>query len=72
MKYAAIICAACAVLLAGCGADTMEAAATAGALKQQELEQGERTRDAARSRIDAATAEMRRRQERTAERVDGY
>lgn len=69
MRYAAILCA---VLLGGCGGDTMEAAATAGALKQQELEQGPRVRAQAQQRIDAATAQMRERQSRMNERVDGY
>lgn len=69
MRYAAMVVA---VLLAGCGVDTMEAAATAGALEQQELEQGERTRADVRERIDAATAGLRERQERMRERASRF
>jgi len=40
--------------LAGCGADTMSAAATSAALKKQELEQGQKTMEQAKQRIDQA------------------
>jgi len=40
--------------LAGCGADTMSAAATAAALKKQELEQGQKTMEQAKEKIDQA------------------
>jgi outer membrane biogenesis lipoprotein LolB len=40
--------------LAGCGADTMSAAATAAALKKQELEQGHKTMEQAKEKIDQA------------------
>lgn len=69
MKYALIVCA---VLLAGCGVESLETAATAAALKQQELEQGERMRSEAERRIDAATAAMRQRQGRMEERASRY
>lgn len=59
-----------AILLAGCGADTMSAAATAAALKKQEIEQGKRTMDTARQRIKAATDQMQEAAKRTAEASD--
>jgi len=40
--------------LTGCGADTMSAAATAAALKKQELEQGQKTMEQAKEKIDQA------------------
>jgi len=40
-----------AVLLAGCGVETASTAATAGALKKQEIEQGRKTMDQMQGRI---------------------
>lgn len=58
-------------LLAGCGADTMSAAATAAAVKKQEVEQGKKTMDHFRQRLDAATAQMQQSADRTAAAADG-
>jgi hypothetical protein len=69
MRYTFILCA---VLLAGCGVESLETAATAGALEQQQLREGERQREAAQQRIDAATESMRRRQERMTERTSRF
>ena len=41
-------------LLAGCGADTMSAAATAAAIKKQELQQGQRTMEQSKEKIGKA------------------
>ncbi len=41
-------------LLAGCGADTMSAAATAAALKKQELQQGQKTMEQSKEKIGKA------------------
>ena len=41
-------------LLAGCGVETAGTAATAAALKKQELEQGKNTMQRAQEKIDAA------------------
>jgi hypothetical protein len=41
-------------LLAGCGVDTMSAAATAAALKKQELQQGQRTMEQSKEKIGKA------------------
>lgn len=40
--------------LAGCGADTMGTAATAAALKRQEIEQGKKTMEHAQQKIAQA------------------
>jgi curli biogenesis system outer membrane secretion channel CsgG len=47
-----------ATLLAACGVETAGTAATAAALKKQELEQGKRTQQNAQQKIDAATKAM--------------
>jgi len=41
-------------LLGGCGADTMSAAATAAALKKQELQQGQKTMEQSKEKIGKA------------------
>jgi hypothetical protein len=41
-------------LLAGCGADTMSAAATAAAIKKQELQQGQKTIEQSKEKIGKA------------------
>lgn len=48
-------------VLAGCGAETAGTAATGAAIKQQEIEQGEKTRARAQQRIDQAVDVMNRR-----------
>jgi hypothetical protein len=47
--------------LAGCGADTMSAAATAGAIKKQEIEQGQKTLEQSKQKIDEALQVSRER-----------
>jgi hypothetical protein len=47
--------------LAGCGADTMSAAATAGAIKKQEMEQAKKTLDQSKEKIDQAMQLQRER-----------
>ena len=41
-------------LFAGCGLDTMSAAATAAAIKKQELQQGQKTMEQAKEKIGKA------------------
>lgn len=53
-------------LLAGCGVETASTAATAGALKKQEVEQGQRTMEQARQKIDAATQQLQQRADQAA------
>jgi hypothetical protein len=47
--------------LAGCGADSMSAAATAGAIKKRELEQGQKTLEQSKEKIDQALQVQRER-----------
>lgn len=49
-----IVASILAALLAGCGVETAGTAATAAALKKQELEQGKNTMQRAQEKIDAA------------------
>jgi len=58
MKIHFVAAALAAAALAGCGADTMSAAATAAAIKKQELEQGQKTLQHAREKIDQATQQL--------------
>jgi curli biogenesis system outer membrane secretion channel CsgG len=52
-----------AVALAGCGVETAATAASAASIKQQELEQAQRTLEQAQQKIDAATRQMQQRAE---------
>jgi hypothetical protein len=52
---------AAAATLAGCGADVATAAATAGQIKKQEIEQGQKTMQQARQKIDGAMQQMQQR-----------
>jgi hypothetical protein len=47
--------------LAGCGADTMSAAASGAAIKKQELEQGQKTLQQSKEKIDQALQVSRER-----------
>jgi hypothetical protein len=47
--------------LAGCGVETASTAATAGSIKKQELEQGQRTLQQAQQKIDGAVQQMHQR-----------
>ena len=53
--------------LAGCGVETATTAATAAAIKKQELEQGQKTMQQMQQKIDAT---MQQAQQRTAESAD--
>jgi outer membrane PBP1 activator LpoA protein len=59
MKNLIVILAA--AVLAGCGVETASTAATAAAIKQQEIEQGKKTMQQAQQRIDAAMQQMQQR-----------
>ena len=58
-----LVAVAVTVMLAGCGVDAASTAATTAALKKQELEDGQRTMQQVRQKIDAA---MQQTQERAA------
>lgn len=47
--------------LAGCGVETASTAATAAAIKKQELEQGQRTMQQAQHKLDGAMQQMQQR-----------
>ena len=51
----------CVAALAGCGVDTMGAAATAAALKKQELEQGKKSMEQYQQKLDQAMQQTERR-----------
>ena len=56
---------ACAfVLLAGCGVETASTAATAGAVKKQEIEQGKKTMEQATSRVAGSMDQAQERLQR--------
>ena len=65
MKTLLLIAASAA--LAGCGLETATTAATAAAIKKQELEQGQRTMQQAQQKIDAAMQQVQQRAGSTAE-----
>lgn len=68
MKQALIVLAV--VLLAGCGADTVSSAATAAALKKQEVEQGKKTMDRVQQRINAAMQQAQQNAQHAADAAD--
>jgi hypothetical protein len=49
--------------LAACGVDTASSAATAAALKKQELEQGKKTQDQAQHKIGQAMEQLQQSQQ---------
>jgi curli biogenesis system outer membrane secretion channel CsgG len=59
MKTLLVIAATAA--LAGCGVEIASTAATAGSIKKQELEQGQKTMQHAQQKIDAAAQQMQQR-----------
>ncbi|HKW37903.1 MAG TPA: hypothetical protein VJO54_08855 [Burkholderiales bacterium] len=52
-----------AAALAGCGVDTASSAATAAALKKQEVEQGKKTMDQAQQKIGQAMDQLQQSQQ---------
>lgn len=65
-----IIAVLAAVALAGCGVDTMTAAATAAAGKKQEIEQGKKTMERAQQKIGQAMEQTQQRAEPAAGNAD--
>jgi len=55
-----IIAALVAAALAGCGVETASTAATAAALKKQEVEQGKKTMEQAQEKIGQSMEQMQR------------
>ena len=58
MKIHLVTMALAAAALAGCGPDTMTAAATGASIKKQELEQGQKTLQHAQDKINQATQQL--------------
>jgi hypothetical protein len=54
--------------LAGCGVETASTAATAAALKKQEVEQGQKTMQRAQEKIDGAMQQMQQRADSAADK----
>ena len=52
-----------AIMLAGCGLETASTAATAAALKKQELEQGKKTLEQAQQKIGQAMEQVQQSQQ---------
>ena len=61
-----LILASALTLLAGCGVDTATTAATGASIKKQEMEEGKRTQDRARQRIDQMQEQMQNRAQQAA------
>lgn len=56
--------------LGGCGAETATTAATAGAIKQKEVEQGKMTVDASQQRVEEAARQLQQRAEQGRDAAD--
>jgi NifU-like protein involved in Fe-S cluster formation len=57
------------LLLAGCGLDTASSAATAAALKKQEIEQGKKTMDQLSGRVEESLNQDQQRLQQSADRA---
>lgn len=67
MKMAGVFLAAVLLALAGCGVDSMSAAATAAATKKQEVEQGKKNMEQAQQNINQALDLSKQSTDRAAE-----
>lgn len=61
-----ILVTGCAVLLAGCGVEVATTAATGAAIKKQEVEAAQNTKELAQKKIDAAAQAVQQRVEEQA------
>ena len=68
MKIQAVVVALALGALAGCGAETMGTAATAASIKQQELQQGQKTLQHAQERIGQAIELQQQRADQAGDR----
>lgn len=57
----------CASLVAGCGVDSMSAAATAAALKQKEIEAGKKTMSEVQKKVGESMEKMQENVQKTGE-----
>ena len=67
MKLTGVLLAAVSLVLAGCGVDSMSAAATAAATKKQEVEQGKKNMEQAQQNINQALDLSKQSTDRAAE-----
>ena len=67
MKSILIACTV--LLLAGCGVETASTAATAGALKKQEIEQGKKTMDRMSGQVEQSLNQDQQRLQQAADRA---
>ena len=67
MKLTGVFLAAVSLVLAGCGVDSMSAAATAAATKKQEVEQGKKNMEQAQQNINQALDLSKQATDRAAE-----
>jgi surface antigen len=65
-----IVALATAALLAGCGVDSMSAAATAATAKQKEVEQGKKNMEQAQQNINQAMQQSQQGAERASDSAD--
>jgi len=65
-----LIAALAAALLAGCGVETASTAATAAAIKKQEMEQGKKTMEQAQQKIGQAAEQMQQSARREADNAE--
>ncbi len=63
----AIIIALTVLMLAGCGAETATTAATVGATKKQELEQGQKTLEQVKQKVGESMQQMQQSPQRAAD-----
>jgi len=64
-----ILAALTALLLGACGVETASTAATAGALKKQEIEQGKKTMEQVGGRVEQSLGQDRQRLQQAADRA---
>jgi outer membrane lipopolysaccharide assembly protein LptE/RlpB len=57
------------LVLAGCGVETASSAATAGAMKKQEIEQGKKTMDRLSGRVEESLSQDQQRLQQSADRA---
>jgi len=65
-----LITALVAAVLAGCGVETASTAATAAAIKKQELEQGKKTMEQAQQKVGQAVEQMQQSAKRGSESAE--
>ena len=65
-----LIAALVAALLAGCGVETASTAATAAAIKKQEMEQGKKTMEQAQQKIGQAAEQMQQSAQRGSDNAE--